>query len=124
MKPGLTLSYSSSVDDLHIGRRLKVARLESGFTQREVADLMGVSSQQLHKFEGGINRVTVKTLYHLSRLYDKPLDWFTQDIISGMSAGEPPAEKQDIPPDILRLLQRVEDPSKREKIIKLIRLVL
>ena len=53
--------------DRHIGARLRERRLELGLTQQRLADLVGVSYQQVHKYETGANRITAGRLHELAR---------------------------------------------------------
>lgn len=62
--------------DIQIGQRIKRARLEAAITQQELGDLLGRSSQQIHKYEQGSNRVSAGTLYTIARELDRSLDWF------------------------------------------------
>ena len=52
-----------------IGRRLKKARLDAKLTQREVADLLGITYQAVSNYERGINRVDTDTLSRLCGIY-------------------------------------------------------
>jgi transcriptional regulator with XRE-family HTH domain len=65
--------------DRSVAERLKTARLESGVTQEHTARVLGVSFQQVQKYESGANRISAGRLLQLSHLYKKPLDWFFDD---------------------------------------------
>jgi transcriptional regulator with XRE-family HTH domain len=62
--------------DIQIGQRIKRARLEAAVTQQELGEILGRSSQQIHKYEQGSNRVSAGTLYTIARELDRSLDWF------------------------------------------------
>jgi transcriptional regulator with XRE-family HTH domain len=49
--------------DRHIGARLRQRRVMNGFTQQQMADLIGVTYQQAHKYESGMNRIAAGRLY-------------------------------------------------------------
>ena len=53
-----------------IGRRLKKARLDAGFTQKEVADILGITYQAISNYERGTNRVDTDTLTRLCKIYN------------------------------------------------------
>jgi len=53
--------------DVHMGRRLRRRRMILDLTQREVGDAVGVSFQQIHKYESGEHRMTAGMLWKLSR---------------------------------------------------------
>jgi transcriptional regulator with XRE-family HTH domain len=65
-----------SVVDKHVGARLRAARLEAGKSQTQVAEALGVTFQQVQKYEKGTNRISAGTLHELSRLFDMPVQSF------------------------------------------------
>jgi CheY-like chemotaxis protein/DNA-binding transcriptional regulator YiaG len=60
----------------HIGERLRFLRRLSGFSQQHVATEIGVSFQQIQKYESGANRISAVLLAELSNLFRLPMDWF------------------------------------------------
>lgn len=56
--------------DVHVGRKIREARLVRGMTQAGVAQELGLSFQQLQKYETGHNRVSASKLYELSQLFN------------------------------------------------------
>ena len=53
--------------DPHIGAKIRARRSEVGLTQEQLAALIGVTYQQLHKYETGINRVAASRLYQIAQ---------------------------------------------------------
>jgi transcriptional regulator with XRE-family HTH domain len=66
--------------DEFIGARLKNCRVTVGMTQKRLADEVGVSYQQLHKYEKGKNRISASRLYGLAVALRVPLLSFFPDI--------------------------------------------
>jgi len=62
--------------DLHVGRRIKVRRLLRGLTQEDLARLVGLSFQQVQKYERGANRVSAGRLFELSKALRVPIQFF------------------------------------------------
>lgn len=60
----------------HIGERLRFLRRLSGFSQQHVASEIGVSFQQIQKYESGTNRISAALLAEFSNLFRLPMDWF------------------------------------------------
>jgi len=54
--------------DIHVGRRVKEIRTVRGLTQSNVAEQLGISFQQLQKYETGANRVSASRMFELSKL--------------------------------------------------------
>ena len=75
-KPEGEVRRRPSSIDRHVGARLRAARLESGKSQTEVADAIGITFQQVQKYEKGTNRISAGTLHELSRLFDRPVQFF------------------------------------------------
>ncbi len=65
----------SSIDK-HVGARLRAARLGAGKSQSQVANAIGITFQQVQKYELGANRISAGTLHELSRLFDRPVQFF------------------------------------------------
>jgi transcriptional regulator with XRE-family HTH domain len=53
--------------DRHIGARLRARRLSLGLTQQGLAELIGVTCQQAHKYEKGVNRIAGGRLYTIAQ---------------------------------------------------------
>ncbi len=68
-------SYPSDVDIL-VGQRLKEARIAAGVTGTELGASIGLSAQQIGKFERGENVMTAGQLWELSTVLSRPIDWF------------------------------------------------
>jgi len=60
----------------HIGERLRFLRRLSGFSLQHIANEIGVSFQQIQKYESGANRVSAVLLAEFSSLFHLPMDWF------------------------------------------------
>lgn len=75
--------------DRHVGARIRERRIQLGLTQQQMADLMGVTYQQEHKYERGINRITVGRLYTASQALGVPVAWFFDGLDDGAAAPAP-----------------------------------
>lgn len=53
-----------------IGRNLRRIRMEKNLSQKSLADLWGVTFQQVQKYESGVNRVPIEKMYYLAQRYD------------------------------------------------------
>jgi transcriptional regulator with XRE-family HTH domain len=67
--------------DVHIGKKLKMIRIMSGMTQNQIGELVGVTFQQIQKYEKGLNRISAGKLYELSQIFGKPIGAFFNDYI-------------------------------------------
>jgi len=62
--------------DRHVGARIRERRIMLGLTQQQLADLIGVTYQQAHKYERGINRVSAGRLFEIARVLSVPISYF------------------------------------------------
>lgn len=62
--------------DILIGQRLRERRKELGMSQRQLGEMMGVSNQQLQKYENAENRIAASRLFKVALLLDRPMGWF------------------------------------------------
>ena len=62
--------------DIVIGRRIEIARKQRGYTQEKLADLLGLSYQQIQKYESGMNRVSASRLKEIASILDKSFYFF------------------------------------------------
>ena len=62
--------------DLHVGQRIRARRTMMGLTQQQMADLIGVTYQQAHKYERGINRVSAGRLYDIGQALGVQISYF------------------------------------------------
>jgi transcriptional regulator with XRE-family HTH domain len=66
--------------DRHVGARLRERRFVLGLTQQQLAELIGVSYQQAHKYEKGINRIASGRLYRIAEALGVDIGYFFEGI--------------------------------------------
>ena len=71
--------------DVHIGSRIKLRRNILHLTQQNLADLLGLTFQQVQKYEKGLNRVGAGRLWDISRVLDVSMDFFFEDMNDGLA---------------------------------------
>ena len=90
-KPGTGRSRAQDTDR-HVGARMRERRIMLGLTQHQMAELIGVTYQQAHKYEKGINRIAAGRLYTIAQALGVEVSYF----FSGMddSKGFKPTPQQ------------------------------
>jgi transcriptional regulator with XRE-family HTH domain len=68
MSPNISQARQVSVDDLSVATRIRQIRQESGLSQTEVAEALGISFQQFQKYEQGRNRISAARLVAIARI--------------------------------------------------------
>ncbi len=74
--------------DRHVGARIRERRIMLGLSQQQLAVLIGVTYQQAHKYERGLNRISAGRLYDIAGVLSVPISWFFE----GMEAEPATAE--------------------------------
>jgi transcriptional regulator with XRE-family HTH domain len=62
--------------DRYVGARIRERRIMLGLTQQQLADMIGVTYQQAHKYERGINRVSAGRLFEVAQVLSVPVNYF------------------------------------------------
>ena len=70
---------ASSIDR-HVGARIRERRIMLGLSQQQMADMIGVTYQQAHKYERGINRISAGRLYEITRVLNVPITYFFEGL--------------------------------------------
>ena len=71
-----TTKKSPNPVDVHVGRRVRIRRVLAGMSQTALAEGLGLTFQQLQKYESGSNRISASRLWQISQILDVPIAWF------------------------------------------------
>lgn len=116
---------AQKIDDW-ISQRVKQARLERGFSQEALAQKLGISLQQIHKYEAGRNRISATRLAAIADVLGKPLDAFFEGLEEGESAdaapvgasGESgPLERGRECLELVRNFEQINNPEQRRALL-------
>ncbi len=130
-----TKGTANSVD-VHVGQRLRVRRSLLGLSQEKLADAIGLTFQQVQKYERGMNRISAGRLYQFSKILDVPVAYFfeqlghaaeNQNVARGFSDNEQdefmPADlmnsKETL--DLIRAYYSITDEETRKNIYKFVK---
>ncbi len=109
--------------DVRIGRNVEALRILQGYTQGDLADVLGVSFQQFQKYEKGQNRISAGRLYLLKEFFDVPYDAFFHGLPShGQEEGKGLLEDIDAWA-VFYLVERVGDESLKKAIRRIVSIV-
>ncbi len=118
--------------DVHVGSRVRLRRTLLGMSQEKLGEAIGLTFQQVQKYERGANRIGASRLYDLSRVLDVPVSFFFDDMPEdGPNSRETP-EPQPGDPDpmakretleLVRAYYRIDDPAVRKRIFELTKAV-
>jgi transcriptional regulator with XRE-family HTH domain len=115
----MTAKHSTMVDR-HVGQRLRTLRQARGFSQAEIGKAIGVTFQQMQKYEHGNNRISAGHLYEFALILEVELDAFFEGLPRArICQGQflPTIKPQ---PDPAELIRHIRNPRIRKRIIALI----
>jgi transcriptional regulator with XRE-family HTH domain len=78
--------------DHYVSLRIRQRRIMLGLTQQQMAELIGVTYQQAHKYETGINRISAGRLYQIAQALGVEIGYFFEDVEPGKQPKQTPAE--------------------------------
>lgn len=119
--------------DVHVGSRVRLRRTLLGMSQEKLGEAIGLTFQQVQKYERGANRIGASRLFDLSRVLDVPVSFFFDDMPDD-DEGPAPVRAEDrhdasaIEPDpmakretleLVRAYYRITDPHVRKRIFEL-----
>jgi len=102
--------------DQHVGKKFKQARMLRRMSQSEVAEQVGISFQQVQKYETGTNRISASRLFEFSQILQVPPAFF----FDGLATHDGSAPKEDASMKIINALAVITDEKVKERIITLI----
>jgi transcriptional regulator with XRE-family HTH domain len=108
--------------DRHVGARLRERRITHGLSMQQLADQLGVTYQQLHKYERGINHLAAGRLFEVARVLSVPISYFFEGAAdSGDATRRPPGPRERLTLELARSFQGIADPRVQEAVSNLAR---
>lgn len=120
--------------DVYVGSRVRLRRTLLGLSQKKLGETIGLTFQQVQKYEGGANRIGASRLWDLSRVLDCPVSYFFEDMEDDVQAASPrnltertaePEKKESDPMtkretlELVRAYYKITDPQVRRRIYEL-----
>ncbi|HVK91817.1 MAG TPA: helix-turn-helix transcriptional regulator [Mycoplana sp.] len=118
--------------DIHVGSRIRLRRTMLGMSQEKLGENLGITFQQIQKYEKGTNRVGASRLQNISSILNVPVSFFFEDV-PGESSGSPgmaEAASSNYVVDFLssseglqlnRAFVKISDPKVRRKLVDLVK---
>jgi transcriptional regulator with XRE-family HTH domain len=115
-----TLGRTQDVDR-HVGSRVRERRIMLGFTQQQLADLIGVTYQQAHKYERGINRISAGRLFEIGHVLSVPINYFFEGIEDDPTRAISPRERMCL--ELARNFAQIPNERHQEALSQLARVL-
>ena len=121
--------------DVHVGSRVRLRRTLLGMSQEKLGDAIGLTFQQVQKYERGANRIGSSRLFDLSKVLDVPVSFFFDDMPAEIAesapgsdseftdasaksyASDPLAKRETL--ELVRAYYQIEEPSVRKRLFDL-----
>jgi transcriptional regulator with XRE-family HTH domain len=132
--------HRASPIDAHVGSRVRLRRTLLGMSQEKLGDALGLTFQQVQKYERGVNRIGASRLFDLARVLDVPIGFFFDDLPPEMGGNaavrshpamfgfaEAPAGFEDESMnkretlELVRAFSRITEPGVRKRVFELIK---
>ena len=116
--------------DIQVGNRVRIRRMLIGMSQERLGDLLGLTFQQVQKYEKGVNRIGAGRLFEVSRILNVPVDFFYEGVAAqgapGMSEpeGAPPVMEFVSSGEGLQLsiaFMKIKDAKVRKRVLDLVK---
>ena len=120
--------------DVHVGSRVRLRRTLLGMSQEKLGEAIGLTFQQVQKYERGANRIGASRLFDLSRVLTVPVSYFFEDMSDDVAASSPGQmrgivpETGDYEPDpmakretleLVRAYYKISDPHVRKRLFEM-----
>jgi transcriptional regulator with XRE-family HTH domain len=113
--------------DAQVGNRVRIRRMLIGMSQERLGDLLGLTFQQVQKYEKGVNRIGAGRLFEIARILGVPIDFFYDGVaapIEGLANGTPPVMEFVSSGEGLQLslaFMKIKDPKVRKRVLDLVK---
>jgi transcriptional regulator with XRE-family HTH domain len=119
--------------DIHVGSRVRLRRMMLGMSQERLGESLGITFQQIQKYEKGTNRIGASRLQHIARVLSVPVSFFFEDAPGTPGDQQPGMAEPKSTHYVVDFLSsaeglqlnkafiRIKDPKLRRKIIDLVR---
>jgi transcriptional regulator with XRE-family HTH domain len=108
--------------DRFVGGRIRERRVMLGLSQQQMANLIGVTYQQAHKYERGINRISAGRLYEIARVLSVPVSFFYEGL-DDVPGGEDLSVRQRMCLELARNFTQIPNERHREALSQLARVL-
>ncbi len=123
--------------DRHVGERVRMRRMLLGMSQERLGEQLGLTFQQVQKYEKGVNRIGASRLFDLAQVLAVPIQFFYENMPASMAGGAIPPGFADRPEDayvtdflssrdsveLNKAFARIEDPRVRRSIVDMVRAI-
>jgi transcriptional regulator with XRE-family HTH domain len=105
--------------DRYVGARIRQRRTMLGLSQQQLAAMIGVTYQQAHKYERGLNRISAGRLFEIAEALAVPIAWFFEGLSSRIEAEVSPRQRMCL--ELARNFAAIDDEKHQEALSQMAR---
>jgi transcriptional regulator with XRE-family HTH domain len=118
--------------DIQVGNRVRIRRMLIGMSQERLGDLLGLTFQQVQKYEKGVNRIGAGRLFEVARILNVPVDFFYEGVAAQL-AGQPGMSEPEGAPPVMEFVSsgeglqlslafmKIKDARVRKRVLDLVK---
>jgi transcriptional regulator with XRE-family HTH domain len=110
---------AANINDIELGRRIRLRRTEIKMAQSELGDKLGISFQQIQKYERGVNRVGAGRLQQIAAALGVPVTWFYEGDAKDREVESLLFQDSAFSLRLLRAYRRMKDEAVQRKAVSL-----
>ena len=119
--------------DANVGNRVRLRRMLVGMSQEKLGELLGLTFQQVQKYEKGVNRVGAGRLFRIARILNVEIPYFFQDVQDNLSGAQSGFAEEAAAPPVMEFVSsgeglqlslafmRIKDPKVRKRVLDLVK---
>jgi transcriptional regulator with XRE-family HTH domain len=118
--------------DAQVGNRVRLRRMLVGMSQEKLGECLGLTFQQVQKYEKGVNRIGAGRLYQIAHILGVPISYFYEDVADRTSDDQAVANDRAAPPvmeflssgeglQLALAFMRIKEPKVRKRMIELMK---
>jgi transcriptional regulator with XRE-family HTH domain len=117
--------------DAQVGNRVRLRRMLVGMSQEKLGEMLGLTFQQVQKYEKGVNRIGAGRLYQVASILGVPVSYFYEDVTERQNE-HPPANQNASPPvmeflssgeglQLALAFMRIKESKVRRRVVDLVK---
>lgn len=112
---------------------MRLRRMLVGMSQEKLGELLGLTFQQVQKYEKGVNRVGAGRLFRIARILNVEIPYFFQDVQENLAGGQPGFAEESAAPPVMEFVSsgeglqlslafmRIKDARVRKRVLELVK---
>lgn len=127
------MKQGATTNDLHVGTRVRLRRMLLSMSQEKLGELLGLTFQQVQKYEKGVNRIGAGRLFEIANILGVPVEYFFVGLAPKILGMAGPGAGIDLAPDVLEFMgsgeglqlslnyMKIKEPKLRRRVLDLVK---